>query len=124
MSQSKQAGMSLIEVLISLMIIAIALTAAIKMTTDHIRSNIYLREKTIATTIALNVIRQTQLGLMQWPETPYLWRKNVVMLNQIWQWEGFVQKTPYAHIHQLQITVFHQPEHRLITKIIGYIYAI
>lgn len=116
-------GFTLLEVLIALVIIAIALTAIIKTTTESIHGNIYLREKTIATWVALNAIHQTRAGLIQLPEAPGKREENAHMLNQTWQWQGFTQKSDNSCIRELHVQVFHQPEHRFMTELVGYVDA-
>lgn len=60
----RQSGMTLIEVLIALFILAIALAAVIKSMDASISSVAYTRERTLSHWVAVNKANELQLGLI------------------------------------------------------------
>lgn len=119
----KQNGLTLLEVLVALVILAVALTAIIKATTENIRATGYLQEKTLATWVGLNVLNKARLELLQLPQAPERQTIQEQMLGQAWEWQAYVKNTRNAHIHEIHVLVFHLPDHRLITELTGYTYG-
>ena len=119
----KQAGLTLLEVLVALVILAVALTAIIKATAENIRATAYLQEKTYATWVGLNALNQTRLELIQLPEAPEHRDVKELLLGQDWEWQGFIKKTDNARIREIHIKVFHLPDHQFITELTSYAYA-
>lgn len=116
---NKQKGFTLIEVLIALAIIAIALTAIIRATSQNIRQTIYLQNKTIASWVATNVMNEARAGLLELSEDEKL-EKETVMLGQSWNWTAELKNTPNAKIKKITVDVF-RGEQRLI-EVVSYVY--
>jgi general secretion pathway protein I len=119
----KQNGLTLLEVLVALVILAVALTAIIKATVENIRATAYLKEKTVATWVGLNALNKARLALIQLPDAPEHREATESMLNQNWEWQGYKKATNNAHIPELHIKVFHLPEHRFVTELTSYAYV-
>lgn len=119
----KQTGLTLLEVLVALVILAVALTAIIKATAENIRATAYLQEKTIATWVGLNTINKARLELIQLPEEPEHRDIQELILGQDWEWQGNIKSTSNTRIHEIHVKVFHLPEHRFITELTGYMYG-
>ena len=85
-------GFMLLEVLIALFIIALLMAALIKSTTDNARDLIIIKNKTIASWAASNMLANIQLGLL----TPSSSKINltVTMLNQQWAETATFQPIP------------------------------
>ncbi len=113
-------GFTLIEVLIALAILAIALTAIIKVTAQNIRDTTYIQNKTIAAWIGTEIINEIRAGITNIPD--HL-EKNIVILNQPWSWEANSLPTPNKHIQEIQVRVFKQPNHQHLINLTSYIYA-
>ncbi len=117
-SPPKMQGFTLIEVLISLAILAIALTAVIKATTQTIRDTLYLEDKTIATWVGTQIINEARLKLLA--EST---ESQTEMLNQEWPWTLEIKPTPNPHIQKLTVQVFSPTTKRKVTEIESYYYA-
>lgn len=97
---NKHLGFTLIEVLIALVIIAIALLAIEKVTADTIENTDYLWQKTNALWIADNAIAEIQCGLIQLPVA----NNQMTLLQQTWYWSAS-SNTILNGIAQITVTV-------------------
>ncbi len=100
--QSK--GFTLIEVLLALLIIAIALTALIKASAQSIHATSRIKDKSISHWVAMQGVTMIQLGLLKVSlnqETSQM----TTMLGQRWYWRAKIIATPLSHIQQINITV-------------------
>lgn len=122
----KDAGMTLIEVLIALAIIGIALTAVIKATSQNIRATNYLQNKTIALWVGRNIMSEIQLGVMKvgGPEGEH---QEQTTLGQNWFWHAEVENTANARIKRIRVRVYQsEPEDDDVPALVdldGYSYA-
>lgn len=110
----KHQGFTLIEVLVALAIVAIAMTAIIKATGDSIRTTAYLKQKTTAYWVAMNVLNDVLAGGSAKPETGEGQTGSTDMLGHVWPWELSAEATGNGRIHKLFVRVFsddepHQP---------------
>lgn len=99
-------GLTLIEVLIALAIIAIAMTAIIKASSQNIRSTSYLEEKTIALWVGQEVLNESLMGILKLPNHPDQREDEMTMLNKTLYWQGFQENTPNKHIKKIKVNVF------------------
>lgn len=97
-------GFTLIEVLIALLIVSLALFASIFTLTELTKSAIQLKEKTIASTIASNVISQARLGMLNITDKS-LQGNNITMAHQTWTWELTKEQTPDQHVAEIIVVV-------------------
>jgi len=116
--QKNSQGFTLIEVLISLAILAIALTAIIKATTQTIRDTLYLENKTIAAWVGTQVINEARVGLIK--ETT---ESQTEMLHHEWPWQLEIEPTPNPHVKKLKVKVYTPATQTLLTEIESYHYA-
>lgn len=104
----KQAGLTLIEVLIALAIAAIALTAVIKATSQNIRGTSYLQDKTIAMWVGQEVLAEARVGLL--PVSDEVKVQATSMLGRDWYWRISKTDTPNKRIKKILVDVFsHDP---------------
>ena len=104
MKPARASGFSLIEVLIALAIIAIALTALIKASSQSIIGTQHLKEKTIAHLIGLQVLSRIQLGLTTLnPQQDITEKMN--MMGSDWYWHAHSIATPIKSMQKIEITV-------------------
>jgi len=123
MSNQRAKGFTLIEVLIALAIVAIAVTAVIKATSQNIRSTGYLQTKTLALWTAQNVISQAQMGLITLSEDEDTESNRVQTLNQTFYWQGTQESTPNKNINKLTVKVFgSEAEESPLITLTGYRY--
>ena len=120
------AGLTLIEVMISLAIVAIAMTAAIKAVSENIRATNYLQEKTMALWVGEEVMNESRLGLLTLPSTSETMIHQTEILGRNWYWEVGQVGTPNKHIRKIVVNVFArdpaQEESTPIVKLESYVY--
>ncbi|HSW70716.1 MAG TPA: type II secretion system minor pseudopilin GspI [Gammaproteobacteria bacterium] len=119
-----QKGLTLLEVLVALMVLAVALTAIIKATTENIHATSHLQAKTQATWVGLKLFNQARLRLIQLPLAPEHQDFHEFMLGQQWEAQGFLKKTRNPRIQEVHIQVFHLPDHHLLTDLTSYLYGV
>jgi len=105
MNQSQsQSAFTLIEIMVALAIIALTMGAIIENTTASTRNALYLKEKTVASWIALNQISLVR-AKRQWSNASS--KQGVVeMANREWSWKLTIQKTDDANMRRLTVDVF------------------
>jgi general secretion pathway protein I len=105
LKQRRQAGLTLIEVLVALAIIAIALTAIIKSVAENIRGISYLEDKTIAMYVAEQVINEVRVGLLPLPQTL---SEKTEMLGKEWYWQAQETTSSNPRIKKINVKVYRQ----------------
>lgn len=104
MQQNKHRGFTLIEVLLALMVVAIALTALVKSTSQSIMATIHIKNKTISHLVAMQGVTLIQLGLLNVPHNQEI-TEITNMLGQKWYWRAKLTQTSMKHVSQITITV-------------------
>ena len=97
-------GFTLVEVLLALAVIAIALTALLKVTAQNIENTQRIKDKTISHWIAMQGVSMIQLNLLQVTSGQDS-TQVTSMLNQKWYWRARVSSTPLKQIQQITILV-------------------
>lgn len=119
-------GLTLIEVLVALAIIAISLTAIIKATSENIRATSYLESKSIALWVGQEIMAEVQLGVMQLEGNRDDQTNTMTMLDRTWFWRAQEKATPNPHIKQIRVRVYdHQTDDNEAAALIdldGYLY--
>lgn len=100
---TRAAGFTLLEVLVALMIVAIALSALIKAGTENTANAAYLREKTFAHWVALNTITEMQVH-NAWP-APGKLEGTAVMADREWDWSAAVETTVDTTVRRMTVEV-------------------
>jgi len=100
-------GFTLLEVLIALTILALSLTAALKTASVASDNSRYLRDKTLAHWVAMNILTEIQIK-RQWP-TLGRQEGSTQMANRTWYWHLQVKTTIDPELRRLELTVFEQP---------------
>lgn len=103
---SHDKGLTLIEVLIALAIIAIAMMAVIQTVTQNIRSTTYLQNKTIALWVAQQALNEVKAGLRKSTSGQENLKYQTTMFNQTWYWHLLQEATPNPHIAQIEVRVY------------------
>lgn len=100
---TKKQGFTLLEVLVALAILAIALAAVIKTTTENAENARYLRDKTLAQWVAMNVLTEIQVR----GEWPALGRNDgqAMMADHEWYWTMQISETVDQELRRLEIQV-------------------
>ncbi len=96
-------GFTLIEVLAALVIVALGMLGVIEAVTQSARNGTYLREKTLAHWIALNVITEKRLQ----PDPPPVTESSgdVEFAGQRWRWSMQVTQTQVASLRRMDVSV-------------------
>jgi general secretion pathway protein I len=102
--KKKHAGFTLIEVLIALSIIAIALTALLKVTAQNIENTHRIKEKTIAHWVALQGVAMIQLNLLRVVPNQES-TQATTLFNEKWYWRAKINQTSVNSLQQIIISV-------------------
>jgi general secretion pathway protein I len=98
-----QCGFTLIEVLAALVIVALGMIAAIQAVTQSARNGAYLREKTLAHWIGMNVV--TERRLQSSPPDVAESTGRLEYAGQQWQWGMKVTQTQVASLRRMDVAV-------------------
>lgn len=102
----KNAAFTLIEVLIALLIIAIALAAAVRATNQSIRATIHVKNAVTAHWVGLNILSEMQTGIVLPPKPGNQISGKTEMLNQEWNWIAKADSSsPSSNLIQITVTV-------------------
>lgn len=112
-------GFTLLEVMVALAILAISLGAAIKSASTNAVNAAYLREKTLAQWVAMNVVAELQLQA-QWPEAGER-RGRVDMAGITWKWDAQISPTFDADIRRLDVKVAMSEPNSERAQVVGYL---
>ncbi|MGQ3889531.1 type II secretion system minor pseudopilin GspI [Legionella sp. CNM-1927-20] len=99
-----QGGFTLMEVLLALAIIAIALTALLKVTAQNVSNTARIKDKTISHWVALQGVAMLQLKLLN-PALNEEITQVTTMLGQRWYWRVKITKTPMKAVQEINIRV-------------------
>jgi general secretion pathway protein I len=124
----RSTGLTLIEVLVALVIIAVAMTAAIKATSIDISGIGHLQEKTMAMWVGQQAINEARVGLLVVPVGDTV-QHDTTLLNRTWYWVLSKTVTPNPRITELTVQVFANEEDRdsktgYLIKLTGYDYRL
>jgi general secretion pathway protein I len=113
-------GFTLIEVLAALVIVALGMLGVIQAVTQTVRNGTYLREKTLAHWIAMNVI--TERRLLNTPPPVGETSEDVEFANQRWRWTLKVTQTQVASLRRMDVSVrpAEKPEGAALTTVSGF----
>ena len=100
---ARMRGFTLLEVLIALVVLALSLGAVIKATGDYTNNQSWLRDRTLATWVARNVLVEFQLE-GEWPGVGE--KKGTRELgNREWRWLARISQTEEEQLRRLDVEV-------------------
>lgn len=98
-------GFTLIEVLAALVIVALGMLGAIEAVTTEARNGAYLREKTLAHWIAMNLVTERRLQPAPPPVADS--SDDVEFAGQHWHWTMRVSQTQVQSLRRIDVSVRH-----------------
>ena len=113
-------GFTLIEVLAALVIVALGMLGVIQAVTQTARNGSYLREKTLAHWIAMNVI--TERRLLPAPPEVAETSDDVEFAGQRWRWTMNVTQTEVESLRRMDVAVRYadRPEGEALITVTGF----
>lgn len=115
------AGFTLIEVLIALMILAIALTAAIVSSQNSIRTTNHLRNQLAAHWVAMNVLSRMQIGLVAPPSNGSTGHGEAKMLGSTFEWTAGIEREKNIYYKRIYINVRKKGSTSQLEHLIGFV---
>jgi general secretion pathway protein I len=114
------AGFTLIEVLAALVIVALGMLGVIEAVTQNAKNGSYLREKTLAHWIAMNVITERRLQ----PSPPDIAETSdeIEYAGERWRWTLRVSETPVESLRRMDVFVrpADAPEDEALATLTGF----
>jgi len=118
---NSSAGFTLIEVLIALMILAIALTAVILASQNSIRTTNHLSNKLAAHWVAMNVLSRMQIGLLAPPTKENSSHGESQMLGKTFEWTAGIEQETSIYYKRIFINVRKKESMNQLEHLIGFI---
>jgi general secretion pathway protein I len=116
------AGFTLIEVLLALAVIAIALTALLKATSQNTAFTNRIKDKTIGHFVAMQGVAAIQLGLVHLTANQESTQTTQMAVLK-WYWRVIITPTSLKHMHRINITVSPKKEGPFTDPLIAYRYV-
>ncbi|WP_133130584.1 GspI family T2SS minor pseudopilin variant LspI [Legionella yabuuchiae] len=118
---NKYKGFTLIEVLLALAVIAIALTALLRATSQDVAYTQRIKERTISHWVAMQGVSAIQLGLITVPSGQPI-TEVTTMLNQNWYWRAQLLPGPFKKTQLISIKVSTNQAGPFTDELIAYRY--
>lgn len=119
-------GFTLVEVMVALMVIAIALPAMLKALYQQVDGTAYLRDKSIAQWVASNKLAENRIQLAR-NDVLFRGERNGVdeMAGRDWYWWSTSEPTEVEDFYRLEIVVADDEQRRdqPLYTLVGYLYA-
>ncbi|HED17266.1 MAG TPA: type II secretion system protein GspI [Gammaproteobacteria bacterium] len=113
-------GFTLLEVMVSILVLAIALGAVVTASTSYTTNLGHLRDMTLAHWVAVNKMNEITLT-ETWPK-PGIIKGSLSMANRDWEWRIDVQNTPDQSVRRLEIEVRHNVDDEdALSTLIGFV---
>lgn len=115
-----QHGFTLVEILVAMAVLAVGLLAAVTAVSQLTANEAYLRDRTLATWVAHNLLVEEQLK-GQWPGVGNR-KGDLEMAGREWGWRISVSQTPEEDIRRLDIEVWQPGEESApLAKLAGFL---
>lgn len=115
-------GFTLIEVLLALAVIAIALTALLKATSQNTAFTNRIKDKTIGHWVAMQGVAAIQLGLVHFTANQES-TQSTTMAGRTWYWRAIVTPTSLKHMHRISIRVSSKQDGEFTEPLVAYRYV-
>lgn len=114
-------GFTLLEVLIALVILALAFSTTFLSLNSATAHLISLQDKTAETWVAMNVITRAQLGLISLSSNGGTITGSEKMFNDNWDWVLTITPTPDMTVSELTVEVKNANGHGTVNRMHGYL---
>lgn len=123
MMKGSNQGFTLIEIMIALVILAIALSAASFAISRNAQNATYIDQKTAAHWVAMNIISKQQLAIQQ-PNFSGQGNDSgqTTMLNHTWYWKSQIETLAVDHTYRLNVDVSATNNGPVIEHLEGYMF--
>ncbi len=99
---SKPSAFTLIEVLLALSVLAIALSAMLKASSNTVIGTQHAKDKTLSHLVAMQAISLIQLNLIKLHGGESI-EKEMNLLGQTWFWSATVSSTPLSQVEKITV---------------------
>lgn len=118
-------GFTLLEIMVALVILAIALSAASFAISRNAQNATYIDQKTAAHWVAMNIISKEQLKALQ----PNFYgggedNGETTMLNYTWYWKSQVETVAADHTYRISVDVSQKQNGPPVDHLEGYFYHV
>ncbi|MEO5345916.1 MAG: type II secretion system minor pseudopilin GspI [Magnetococcus sp. YQC-9] len=96
-------GFSLLETVAALAVLALALTASMRVVGEYTRNASHLKDRTLAHWVAMNQAAERRLR-HEWPE-PGMQRGVERLADRDWHWSVLISTTPEETVRRMEILV-------------------
>ena len=118
---SAYSGFSLLEVLIALVILAIAFVTAFSAISSNSHTLMQVQKKTAATWVALNVLAEAQLGLIDLTQNAEPFIQLEKMFNQDWYCISTLQEEVHTGSYKINLEVKEAKSTPTLAAMTGYL---
>jgi general secretion pathway protein I len=118
MSDRRHAGFTLVEILVTLSVLAIALSGVMRLSAQTIDATLSLRDHSLALWVAQNQMAEN-LILPDWPDTGSTDGEAEIGGHKFF-WQQEISKTGSVHLRKIDITVRREAkEGQVLAQVIG-----
>ena len=124
-TEHRQSGFTLIEVLVAVSIVGIALPALLFSMMQRLDSTAYMRERMIASWVAVNVLTEMQIQNLEDGRIPARSQDGEEeMADRLWGWQLEIEETTMPHHYKAEVRVWREDldDRRVLTSMIGYVH--
>lgn len=112
-------GFTLVEILVALLVLAIALTAAARGLSAAIDTTAALRDRTLARWVAEDQLASLELG-REWPALDEK-EGDAEMGGRAFHWRQGTSATPVARMRRVEVSVFLPGEDAALARLTGFV---